>query len=81
MIPNLRAAANAAVVTSTGISNCPMTTFKSLIELMAFSTWVTVTLALAPGTTMIRLSPPPSTQIGATPLEPGTVARNCVFTP
>ena len=78
--PLALAARNAAAVTSCGISNCPTTTVGRMAA-TASSARSTGTWRFAPGTMMIRFMPAPSTQIGATPEEPGTRRTYVVSTP
>ena len=70
--PRARAAAKAAAVAAWGTSNWPTATSTRSRAATAAAAWSGVSRSFAPGTTMIRLVPSSSTQIGATPLEPGT---------
>ncbi len=70
--PRSRAAAKAAVVTAWSISNWPMTASTRSCAATAAAPCSGRSPPFAPGTTMMRLLPSGSTQMGATPLEPGT---------
>ena len=80
VIPAARAARKAASVVACGISNWPTTIVGLKSRTAASATAGSVSL-LAPGTMMMRLIPFASTQIGATPLEPGTVRIQRVSIP
>ena len=75
--PRSRAARKAAVVTAWSISNWAMTASTRACAATAAAPCSGSSPSLAPGTTMMRLLPSGSTQMGATPLEPGT-RRTCV---
>ncbi len=80
-MPSARAAAKAAAVTACGISNSPTTASSGASARMAPAASSATIASLAPATQMIRFVPSGSTQIGATPLEPGTRARYVVSIP
>ena len=76
-----RAAAKAAAVTVWGTSNWPTTAASGASARIAAAASAGTIASFAPATQMIRFVPSGSTQIGATPLEPGTRARWVVSIP
>ena len=80
VIPAARAARKAARVVAWGISNCP-TTIEGRNSATAAAATAGSVASFAPGTMMMRFFPWPSTQIGATPLEPSTVRIQVVSIP
>ena len=70
--PRARAARKAAVVTAWSISNWAMTASTRAWAATAAAPCSGSSPLLAPGMMMIRLLPSASTQMGATPLAPGT---------
>ncbi len=78
--PIRRPASKPAAVVAWGISNWPTTTSGRNVSTASAATSGR-TCSFAPGTTMIRFVPRASTQIGATPDEPGTRRMKVVSMP
>ncbi len=79
--PLATAALKAAAVAACGTSSWPSTTSTRSSVSIAAAASSGVSASFAPAITMMRFVPSGSTQIGATPLDPGTRARCRVSTP